>query len=218
MALRLAICCGNSLFAEGLRSLLAKESGIEIVGTFHGENFLEDLNKADEMRPDVLLLDATVDLKALITLPDDYFLFDRLKILLIGDSGVKYIINKSLRNLMIKGIVGVLPPSADSDLLKKALKAIALGELWLDRATLLKLVACMKQSAPNVRLAHREREIISHICQGFKNKEIAQKLHISEQTVKSHCNRIYKKLGVTDRLQLALHSHKVFSDTHRDNR
>jgi DNA-binding NarL/FixJ family response regulator len=73
-------------------------------------------------------------------------------------------------------------------------------------------MACMKQSAPNVRLAHREKEIISHICQGYKNKEIAQKLHISEQTVKSHCNRIYKKLGVADRLQLALHSHNILPD------
>ena len=215
MALRLAICCGNSIFTEGLKSLLEKETGIEVVGVFHGINLLTDLNKARKLQPDVLLMDATVDLNILISLPDDYFSDARLKILLIGDSGIKYIINKNLQNLMAKGIVGILPPSADSDLLRKALKAISLGELWLDRATLMKLVACMKQSAPNVRLAQREKEIISHICQGFRNKEIAQKLNISEQTVKSHCNRIYKKLGVSDRLQLALYSHKIMPDQDR---
>jgi DNA-binding NarL/FixJ family response regulator len=215
MALRLAICCGNSIFAEALKSLVEKETGFEIAGIFHGINLLTDLNKARELRPDVLLMDVTVDLNSLISLPDDYFSGDRLKILLIGDSGIKYIINKNLQNLMAKGIVGILPPSADSDLLRKALKAISLGELWLDRATLMKLLACMKQSASNVRLAQREKEIISHICQGFRNKEIAQKLHISEQTVKSHCNRIYKKLGVSDRLQLALYSHKIMPNESR---
>lgn len=61
-------------------------------------------------------------------------------------------------------------------------------------------------------LAKREREIAFHICQGYRNKEIAQKLHISEQTVKSHCCRIYKKLGVSDRLQLALCSDKLFPE------
>jgi DNA-binding NarL/FixJ family response regulator len=215
MALRLAICCGNSIFAEALKSLVEKESGFELIGVFHGKTLLTDLNKARELRPDVLLMDVTVDLNSLISLPDDYFSGDRLKILLIGDSGIKYIINRNLQNLMAKGIVGILPPSADSDLLRKALKAIALGELWLDRATLMKLLACMKQSAPNVRLAQREKEIIAHICQGFRNKEIAQKLNISEQTVKSHCNRIYKKLGVADRLQLALYSHKIFPNENR---
>jgi DNA-binding NarL/FixJ family response regulator len=79
----------------------------------------------------------------------------------------------------------------------------------------MRLMACMKHSAPNVRLAQREKEIISHICQGFKNKEIAQKLNISEQTVKSHCNRIYKKLGVNDRLQLALYSNKILPEERR---
>jgi len=215
MALRLAICCGNSIFAEGLKSLLDKEPGIEIAGVFHGADFLNDLNKARELHSDVLLMDATVELNTLISLPDDYFSRDRLKILLIGDSSIKYIINKNLQSLMAKGIVGILPPSADSELLRKALKAVALGELWLDRATLMKLLACMKQSAPNVRLAQREKEIISHICQGYRNKEIAQKLNISEQTVKSHCNRIYKKLGVADRLQLALYSHKLMPNQGR---
>jgi DNA-binding NarL/FixJ family response regulator len=131
---------------------------------------------------------------------------------MIGDRSIKYVISKNLQSLISKGIVGILPPSADAELLKKALRATLMGELWLDRPTLMKLLACMKQASPNVRLAQREKEIISHICQGFRNKEIAQKLQISEQTVKSHCNRIYKKLGVADRLQLALHSHKIMPE------
>ena len=212
MNLRIVICCSNTLFAEGLKNLLAKEPGIAVIGIFHGKDLLSELNESRGLRPDILLLDSNIDLNILLSLPDDFFAPGHVKILMIGDRSIKYILNKSLQNLISKGIVGILPPSADSELLRKALKAILVGELWLDRATLMKLMACMKQSAPNVRLANREKEIISHICQGYKNKEIAQKLQISEQTVKSHCNRIYKKLGVSDRLQLALYSHKIMPD------
>ncbi len=212
MTLRIVICCSNNIFAEGLKNLLAKEAGIDIIGIFHGSNLLSELNEARGLRPDILLLDSNIDLNILLNLPDDFFALGHVNVLMIGDRSIKYIINKNLQNLISKGIVGILPPSADAELLRKALKAILIGELWLDRSTLMKLMACMKQASPNIRLAQREKEIISHICQGYKNKEIAQKLQISEQTVKSHCNRIYKKLGVTDRLQLALYSHKIMPE------
>ena len=212
MALRIVICCSNTLYAEGLQKLLAKEPGIAIAGIFHGNDLLAELQEAQGLSPDILLLDSNVDMNILMRLPDDFFAPGHVKILMIGDRSVKYIINKYLHGLISKGVVGILPPSADAQLLIKALKAILAGELWLDRATLMKLMAGMKQSAGNIRLADREREIISHICQGFRNKEIAHKLNISEQTVKSHCNRIYRKLGVSGRLQLAMFSHKMLPD------
>jgi DNA-binding NarL/FixJ family response regulator len=135
---------------------------------------------------------------------------NKLKIILIGDRSLRYVADKQLKELVLKGVVGILPPSADSELLKKALQAVFSGELWLDRHTLMKILASMKQQDQNTGLAKREREIVFHICQGYRNKEIARKLHISEQTVKSHCHRIYKKLGVSDRLQLALYSYKIW--------
>jgi len=205
MALTLAICCSTRLFSEALSSLLKNEQGISLIGIFSGHNWLSDLKEANAHYPDVIITDIHSDLSALINLPDDFFIQPRLKILLLGDRTARFITDRHLKNLLAKGVAGVLPPSADSDLLKKALRAVSTGEIWLDRTTLMKILSLAKQSSQNVRLAHREKEIIQHICQGYRNKEIAQKLKISEQTVKSHCNRIYKKLGVTDRLQLALH-------------
>ena len=66
------------------------------------------------------------------------------------------------------------------------------------------------QSAPRDRerspLSQREREIVALVAQGFKNKEMAEKMFISEQTVKNHLHNIFDKLGVSDRLELALYA------------
>lgn len=212
MPLRIAICVSNALFAEGLKSLLVKEPSIAISGIFAGDSLASDLEKARALQPDVILLDYTVDTEELLNIPDDYFFFSRTKIVIIGDKDTKHLVTKRLHDLLLRGVVGILPPSADSDILKKALRAILHGELWLDRETLIKLLAFLQKSSKTVRLARREKDIVAYICRGYRNREIAEKLQISEHTVKSHCHRIYKKLGVTDRLQLALHSHRIFLD------
>jgi len=206
MTIRLAIGCCNHLFSEGLKKLLEDERDIEIIGT----GILPGLKDILKHNPDIILADFDADFNILQNLPDDILNNNRLKILLIGNRSLRFIADRQLKELVSRGVVGILPPSADSALLKKALKAVCLGELWLDRVTLMKIVYAMKSQESNVSLAKREREIVSHICQGYRNKEIAQKLNISEQTVKSHCNRIYKKLGVSDRLQLVLQSYRIW--------
>ena len=63
-------------------------------------------------------------------------------------------------------------------------------------------------------LSDREKQIVQHVAQGFRNKEIAEKLFISEQTVKNHLHNIFDKLGVSDRLELALYAihHRLIQD------
>jgi DNA-binding NarL/FixJ family response regulator len=212
MKLRLAIGCSSYLFCEGLKRLLDDERDIEIVGMFNGHTgALPDLKEVLELNPDVILADYSADFNIFLNLPQE-MLSKRLKIILIGDRSLRLVADKQLKELVLRGVVGILPPSADSELLKKALKAVFSGELWLDRQTLMKIISSMRRNESGVSLARREKEIVSHICQGYRNKEIAEKMHISEQTVKSHCNRIYKKLGVSDRLQLALYSYKILPD------
>ncbi|MEW6584525.1 MAG: response regulator transcription factor, partial [Nitrospirota bacterium] len=91
-----------------------------------------------------------------------------------------------------------------------AVKVVLSGELWLDRKLIKNLLSNMRTFEKKVDLTKKEREIVSLICHGYRNKEIAQRLDISEQTVKSHCNRIFKKVGVSDRLQLALHTRRMW--------
>jgi DNA-binding NarL/FixJ family response regulator len=208
MSIRLAICCSNRLYSEGLKALLEDEAEIHIAGICNGSSMI-GLEEVFQYKPDVILADFSNDFNIFLNLPDIHSKDTKLRILLIGDRTLRFVADKHLKELIAKGVVGILPPSADSDLLKKALKAVSHGEVWLDRATLMKILVSMRQQDKNVALGRREREIMLHICQGFRNKEIAQKLNISEQTVKSHCNRLYKKLGVSDRLQLALYSYKL---------
>lgn len=214
MALKICIDCCNRLFAEAIATLLKGERDIEIVGTFNSDaDLAKNLKEVLKQNPDLIISDFSTfagDITSFLALSDSFIADDRLRILLIGDSALRFVADHQLKDLIIRGVVGILPPSADSDLLKKALRAVCDGELWLDRLTLMKLLSHIKRSHSQANLAKREKEIMAHICQGYRNKEIAQKLKISEQTVKSHCNRIYKKLGVSDRLQLALYSYRIF--------
>ena len=209
MITKLAIGCSNQIFAEGLKSLLEDENDISVIGIFNGTaGVLSDLKEIIKLKPDVILAEYSSDFNNLVDLAGSFEDVKKMKILLIGDRQSHFISDRFLKEMISKGVLGIRPPSADSDLLKKALKAICNGEVWLDRDSLIKLLSAVQRPEKYVKLGKREREIIFHICQGYRNKEIANKLNISEQTVKSHCNRIYKKLGVSDRLQLALYSQK----------
>jgi two-component system, NarL family, response regulator DegU len=192
--------------------LLEDDNEIQIIGTFvAGKDSEESLKEFLKAGPHIILSDMGSYLTVVPFLSDIITpgLEQEITVLLIGDSTLHMLADTQLKDLILKGVAGILPPSADSDLLKKAFKAIQEGEVWLDNETLVKIITAMKRPERKLFLAKREREIISHICQGYRNKEIAAKLNISVQTVKSHCSRIYKKLGVSDRLQLALCSQKV---------
>jgi DNA-binding NarL/FixJ family response regulator len=213
VSIKIAIGCCNNIFSEALKNLLEDDREIKVIGIFNcGPGFLSSLQDIIKLNPDVILVDSNFDMNAFLEVPEKYLAENSFKVLLLGDRALRFIVDKHLQELVARGVVGVLPPSADSDLLKKALKAVSSGEIWLDRETLMKLLASMRNVNKDVSLGKREREIAFHICQGYRNKEIAQKLKISEQTVKSHCTRLYKKLRVTDRLQLALHYFTLYPD------
>jgi DNA-binding NarL/FixJ family response regulator len=84
-------------------------------------------------------------------------------------------------------------------------KSVFAGEFWLERKVVGQILSHAAAGRKEKEmLTGAERGVASLICLGYKNKEIAQKLNITEQTVKSHCNHIYKKVEVSDRLRLAI--------------
>jgi DNA-binding NarL/FixJ family response regulator len=106
----------------------------------------------------------------------------------------------------------------------KSIRKVHAGEIWLDShttAAVIRQFVANEDAAPappqqmagaqsrereRSPLSQREREIVALVAQGFKNKEMAEKMFISEQTVKNHLHNIFDKLGVSDRLELALYA------------
>ena len=204
--IKTAIGCHNFLLGEGLQKILAEENTAKVIAVFtEGRDFLE-IKKA---ALDLLLVDFLVFRELEDALDPE----NGPKVLLLVGSDFSTASEGRLKYLIDKGVVGILAHFTPSALLKKAIKAISDGELWFDRKTMSNLAAQNSRSRKrNIRLTRAEQEIVNLLCQGLRNKEIAQKLDISEQTVKSHCNKAYKKFGVTDRLQLALEVHNHFPE------
>ncbi len=108
----------------------------------------------------------------------------------------------SLRQYFGKNLRGLLSYDCGMPMLEKAIRHVHSGELWLPRALWEDVLSVRNNPG---RLTRKEKAISSYICGGFTNKEIALKMELSEQTVKSHCNKIFKKLGISNRVQLAMH-------------
>jgi DNA-binding NarL/FixJ family response regulator len=202
MKIRIVIGCHSYLLAEGIKKLLKNEETIEIVGIFDEVKDIEEIIKLD---PAIVL----VDFNMFRTIPEASF-NSNVKFLLISDCSWTIEHERQIPDLILKGVYGILATDTDSGILKEALRVVNSGELWLD-SKIIRNILCQKNHIEgNKDLTRKEKEIVSLICHGYRNKEIAQKLDICEQTVKSHCNRIYKKMGVTDRLQLALYTHRLW--------
>ncbi|MFY9730878.1 MAG: response regulator transcription factor [Candidatus Acidiferrales bacterium] len=94
----------------------------------------------------------------------------------------------------------------------KSIRQVHDGEIWLDNRTTAEVIDAFKKSAESGQrrekplLSDREKGIVQLVAQGFHNHEIGEKLFISEQTVKNHLHNIFDKLGVSDRLELALYA------------
>jgi len=196
MAVELLIATRIPLFSEGLRTLFQKEASISAELLPIHEEIADRLSKAP---PDILLTDRETGWSLIekTTLPPN------VRLIILQEASYDPAKSGSLQRLVPKGLAGVLDRRADIPQLLRAVQSVAAGELWFDhravRATL-----CGSTRQPDVRLTGREAEVLRLLCEGCSNKEIAHRLYVSEQTVKTHCNHLYKKFGVNGRLKLAL--------------
>lgn len=102
-------------------------------------------------------------------------------------------------------ISGILSPKMNPELLEKAMTVISAGQIWISNEYILDIMEVMNNppgKTPLLSLTPREKETVKLLAEGLLNKQIAKRLNVSEQTVKSHLYRIYKKFGVGNRTQL----------------
>lgn len=189
---RLMVCTDEPIMAAGLRAVIEDSSEIEICGVC--EQILCICTEAQKMQPDVLVLQVGEDV--------NIRLLDELRHSLPGCRIVLLVREFSLglaAQAVNLGIAGILRRSMSLELVEKCLLRVAAGEKWFEKDLILQML-----SAKTVSLTRRERQLVRLLAQGLCNKEIGKILDLKESTVKVYLSKLYRKAGVSDRLELAL--------------
>ncbi len=195
MHVKVLLAFSNNLFSEGITRLLADYDEIE-------SSFLREDDDLDavlkELSPDIVLLD-------FITL---YGFFANINptskmafILVDTYCGEENIVSA----FVSRRVTGILTPETNTEMLVKAINVVSRGEVWIDNNNIKNLMmglSALKGEPATGKISVREKEIVALVVNGHRNKEIAEKLCISEQTVKTHLYRIFKKLALQNRSQL----------------
>jgi DNA-binding NarL/FixJ family response regulator len=189
MEITVLLALNSTIYSEGIKLLLSNGSdeGVKFV--------IYDLSSLGDLKPDIILTDGSgLDLSLLSAYA--------AKVVII-DNGLS---NEDIIFLATSCRVdGFISPNHGVKLFQKALVLVSQGEAWIDNHTLRCLLNLRGANASRKKgdlFSERERQVVDHVCAGYANKEVASKLNISEQTVKAHLNRIFRKLGITSRSQL----------------
>jgi DNA-binding NarL/FixJ family response regulator len=199
MSIKMLVCGHNHFLNEGIRNILDQDEDCHVLGV---ADTTTELNNLIQYKPDVVISDLPSIQEVLDVITDD----GKTKVLLVGaDSELDA---ETLKHMINEGLTGILPNDAGGKQLLKAVKKLYEGELWIDRHKMKDVLSHREISEKNFRLTKKEKEILNYVCAGYTNKEVANKMYISEQTVKSHCNHLFKKFGVSNRTKLALYAQK----------
>jgi two-component system nitrate/nitrite response regulator NarL len=213
-AIRVLIADGHPIVLEGLRTVLSQQTGIQVVG--EASDGMEAIEKAVSLDPDVVMMDLRLPrVDGLTVLRSIHTRAPRSKVILFSGADNK----DEFVEAMKLGCSGILSKESAVSLIERSITKVYAGEIWLDSNTTAAVIRQFaspaefpapanngKSTRERAQLSQREREIIILIAQGYKNKEIAEKMFITEQTVKNHLHNVFDKLGVSDRLELALYA------------
>ncbi len=204
--IRIVIADDHAIFRQGLRRLLDSEPAFQVVG--EAEDGDEAVDLARKLKPDVLLLD--------LAMPRMHGI-EALREMASSATPVRTILltaqveTPQIVEALQLGARGVVLKHAASELLMRSIRTVMEGQYWVGRDTVSDLIELVRgysarQQPPRktFNLTPRELEIVGAIVEGYTNKDMADKFKVSEQTIKHHLTNIFDKLGVSNRLELAL--------------
>jgi len=194
--IRLIIADDHALFRGGLKSLLRRQRDMQVVG--EAESAAAILEAVAETNCDILLLDLQMERWALDDIKE---LATRTKVVVLTAS-------ESVENAtaaMRLGARAVVQKRFAVQTLVEAIRAVADGMVWMPPALQAEITSQWNSSASS-SLTSREIEIVRHVATGYRNAEIALRLSITEATVKTHLNNIFEKLGLRDRVEVAVYA------------
>ncbi|MCZ7572244.1 MAG: response regulator transcription factor [Ardenticatenaceae bacterium] len=211
--IRVLIVDDHAVVRTGLRMLIETRPGLVVVG--EAGNRADALAAAARQHPGIILLD--LDLGAENGL-------DFLPELLSTAGESRVIVLTGLRDTEVHhravhlGAMGLVLKEQAAEVLLKAIEKVYAGETWLDRTMTASVLAQLArarearaadpEAAKIATLTEREREVVALVGEGLKNRQIAERLSISETTVRHHLTSIFSKLEVSDRLELLIYAYR----------
>jgi DNA-binding NarL/FixJ family response regulator len=205
--IRVAIADDHPVMREGLNRLLQAEAGFDVIG--QAANGAETVKLVKRLQPDVLMLDVDMpEGSGMDVLRELAKTQTNCRVILIGGELTR---EQSLEAVRL-GARGVVTRDATTSLIFKSIRTVMEGQYWIGRDAISDLISCLlpgQASRPPATeskfgLTQRELQIITAVVAGYANKEIADRLSLSEHTVKHHLSSVFAKLGVANRLELAL--------------
>jgi DNA-binding NarL/FixJ family response regulator len=211
-SIRIVTADDHAIFRDGLRRLLESEPGLEVVG--EASSGAEALRQVALHSPDVLLLDLAMgDMSGL----------DVLRALSASQSRVRSILltagadREQMVEALMLGARGLVLKESATELLYKCIRCVVNNEYWFGRDRVPDLIEALRRTggpvevAPAATLTKRELQVVAAIIAGASNRDVSSQLGLSEQTVKNHLSNIFDKVGVSNRLELALYAihHKL---------
>jgi DNA-binding NarL/FixJ family response regulator len=201
----------HAVLRTGLRMILESHIGIVVVG--EAENRREALAAIANSPPNIILLDLDLgDENGLDLLPELLSAVPDARVILL--TGLRDI--EIQRRAILLGAMGLVSKQKAADTLIRAIGKVHAGEVWLDRAMIASILNDRVNAniTPDLdgealriaKLTEREREVIGLIGEGIKNRQIAERMYISEATVRHHLTSIFAKLGVADRFELVIYA------------
>jgi DNA-binding NarL/FixJ family response regulator len=198
---------------SGMRLLIESQPGMIVVG--EASNREEALKIAEREQPEIILLDLSLGSESGMDLIPELLEISRDSRIVVLTAVLE---DTVWRRAVRQGAMGVVSKASSTEFLIRAIERVNLGELWLTRHATANLVNELRQSNqlkkpasepdPPSQLTAREREVVSLVGEGLKNKQIAGRLYISETTVRHHLTSILKKLSVSNRLELLVFAYR----------
>ena len=210
--IRVILADTQAIFRAGLRKIFALEDDIRVVG--QAETLAQTQSAVTKFSADVLIFESALAPNPVETVTELLRQSPQLKIVVVTPGSDEQL----TLDLFRRGAHGILSREVEPEILVDCLRKVAAGESWLESQAIHWVMEAYRGHSlrpsgarPKVQLTPKETLIVSCVTQGMKNKEIATRVGTTEQVVKNYLRKVYDKLGVADRLELALYclSHHV---------
>ena len=213
---RVIVADTQAIFRAGLRKIFALEDDIRVVG--QAETLAQTQTAVAKFSADILIFEAALAPNPVESVSEMLRQNPKLRVVVVTPGPDEELTLELFR----RGAHGIVSREVEPELMVDCLRKVVAGDTWLDTKAIHWVMEAYRNqntrasgARPKVQLTPKETLIVSCVTHGMKNKEIALRVGTTEQVVKNYLRKVYDKLGVADRLELALYclNHHVVDNT-----